>query len=105
MSASALIFALGLASCFAAGELAFVAPTTVDELQTVNIVARCQEANPIIGECGQRVSVGLYFFAFELGHALVSYLLPPSARVWWQGVTIGTEVHTAWRNHLDGFDP
>src|SRR5262245_34090715 len=39
----------------------FVAVTTIDWMQTNGITARCNETNPILGDCGQHVPVGFYF--------------------------------------------
>jgi hypothetical protein len=86
----------------AIGELAFLAPATVDEMQTLDITARCRETNALLGPCAENVSVGLYFFAVEVIHLSVSALLPGDARRWWQGLTAGSELATAWKNHEDG---
>lgn len=87
------------------GELAFLVPTTLDETQTQTITYHCAESNPIIGECGQRVAVGNYFFGALVIHAVVSAALPPGARTWWQALTVGGELATVWKNYGDGISP
>lgn len=87
---------------FTIGETAFLIPATVDELQTMKITSLCRENNPIIGRCGQNVSVGMYFFTAEVLHIGVALLLPPKWRRWWQGLTAGGEISIAWNNHADG---
>lgn len=87
---------------FAVGEAAFQIPSALDELQTLTITAKCRENNPIIGKCGQNVSVGVYFFSAAVIHLAVSWLLPPKACRWWQGLTAGGEIAIVWNNHGDG---
>lgn len=87
---------------FAVGETAFQLPAVADELQTLTITAKCRENNPIIGNCGQHVSVGLYFFTASVIHVAVSWLLPKRARRWWQALTAGGEIAIVWNNHGDG---
>lgn len=109
---SKIVFILCLSACavlptaeeakFAAGEAVFQIPAAVDEMQTLTITAKCRENNPIIGNCGQNVSVGVYFFTASVIHIAVSWLLPPKARRWWQGLTAGGEIAIVWNNHGDG---
>lgn len=106
----ALALAITATSCsetgrYAVGEAAFLAPSTIDELQTLSITARCQEGNPIIGPCAERVGVGIYFFGMVAIHAAISWALPSSARVVWQSFTSGMETKTATRNWADGYRP
>lgn len=70
----------------------------VDWQQTMDITANCSEANPIIGECGQRVDPAIYFPVVLLGSVVVSRLLSPSLRTAFQGALLGAEVATVWDN-------
>lgn len=87
---------------FAIGEAVFQIPAAIDEMQTLTITAECRENNPIIGKCGQNMSVGVYFFTASVLHIAVSWALPPKWRRWWQGLTAGGEISIVWNNHGDG---
>lgn len=74
--------------------------TAIDWYQTQGIVRNCWEGNPIIGECGERVSPNIYFPAVMVGQALISrYLLSRWGRGVFQGALLGAEVATTWDNH------
>jgi hypothetical protein len=79
-------------------EAAFFAATTVDWQQTQDITADCGEVNPVLGPCGQRVPVGVYFPLVLAAHAAISSLLPPSWRTTFQAFTLGTEISTTYWN-------
>lgn len=104
----ALTLAIALAGCGGwttadtLREVAFMTPTTLDWGQTMHIVKNCAELNPIIGECGQRVSPGYYFPAMIVLHAAVAALLPPGPREAWQYIAAGGELSTIWLNYRNG---
>jgi hypothetical protein len=79
-------------------EGAVVASTIADWNQTVGITRDCREANPIIGECGERVNPHLYFASFLVIQGIVTRLLPPHYRPVIQGGITGTELATVWDN-------
>ncbi len=99
-----LVIVLGLSACAqwsrkdSALEASFIAVTTIDWGQTDSIVARCGETNPIMGWCGQRVPVGVYFPVSLMAHAAIAALLPPSWRTIFQSATLGMETTTAYWN-------
>ena len=108
MKKFALVLAL-LASCGgwskkdAALELGLMPAVAADWTQTEWITAHCQEGNPLIGACGQNVSLGWYFPATLAVHALVSAALPQGwLRTTWQAFTLGVEVKAVQRNSADG---
>lgn len=78
----------------------FGAELAVDLAQTQGIVANCQEYNPVIGRCGDRVPPGIYTLAVAVLHAAITAVLPPRARTIFQGITIGVEAHTVYFNEL-----
>jgi hypothetical protein len=66
------------------------------------ITSNCNEANPILGECGNRVSVGVYFPIALALHAVVSAILPSGwMRTSWQAVTAGVEIGQITHNVLN----
>lgn len=81
-------------------EATFAAEITVDGLQTRKIVADCQEYNPVIGPCGDRVPLGVYIPLTGILHAAISYVLPPKARLIWQSATSGAEANVIYYNTL-----
>ena len=81
-------------------EVTFAAELAVDGMQTRQIVADCQEYNPVIGPCGDRVPLGAYIPLTGLLHLAVSYFLPPKARLVWQSVTVGAEGHVIYFNSI-----
>jgi hypothetical protein len=62
------------------------------------ITENCSEINPVIGECGERVSPHLYFPVVMVGFMVVSRLLPESYRTAFQGALFGGELATTWDN-------
>lgn len=79
-------------------EAGFAFATMIDWQQTDTITYDCGELNPIMGLCGQRVPVGVYFPAMLGLHALVSALLPRDWRTVFQAATAGMEGTTAYWN-------
>lgn len=71
-----------------------------DWYQTQGITAACQELNPIIGACGERVSVNTYFPVAIAAHLTVGLLLPAHWRDVWFGAVAGAQVSTVWSNWL-----
>lgn len=82
-------------------EAAFVAGTTMDYMQSIEITRKCQEWNPIVGECGENLHS--YFALVLIGHFAVSSMLDHQARTAWQGFTAGIEVHQSWSNWRAGY--
>lgn len=81
-------------------EATFGAELVVDAAQTASIVNNCQEYNPVVGPCGERVPFPIYELAVMVLHAAIAAELPPRAREIFQGVTIGVEGHTIYFNAL-----
>lgn len=70
-----------------------------DYEQTKSIVQRCGETNPVIGQCGERVSPGPYFAtAIIINLALAGTLPGALGDVWLAGLT-GAQASTVWGNH------
>ena len=67
--------------------------------QTVqDVVPNCNEANPIIGECGERLRPGVYFPVIIATTMVVTRLPPENLRSVFQGAMIGAETATVWDN-------
>lgn len=81
----------------------FAAEAAIDWHQSLDIVATCNEINPIIGECGQRVPLAVYLPAVVLGEVLIAYSLPPKWRKLFEGFALGLETHTIWSNYENGY--
>ena len=79
-------------------EASFAMVTTFDWAQSAEVTARCDETNPVVGWCGQRVPIGVYFPIALAAHAAISALLPPSARTIFQAATTGMETTTVYWN-------
>lgn len=47
------------------------------------------ECNPLLGAHPSTGDVDVYFAAIAVTHGVISYLLPPRYRAWWQNGTIG----------------
>ena len=73
----------------------------LDYLQTRKIVKDGTEANPIIGNRGQRVRPEIYFPATFLASALAAKYLPPDWRHALQGGLIGLQGSTVYHNWAD----
>jgi hypothetical protein len=98
---------LALASCTewtkqdTALELSFVAATAIDWYQTTSITKGCEEANPMIGPCGNVVPPNVYFPIAIMVHAAVAAALPRPWREIFQSFTTGLEASTIYGNHLN----
>lgn len=106
----AALLAIALAGCAgwskrdAALGATYLAVTTLDLMQTTKITAICNEENPIIGECGQRVSPQVWFFVTDFLGYIVMNELPSRERGWILGLADGIEMKTVYRNWT-GYQP
>lgn len=107
LRSKSLVLLLALSSCApnwskkdAIGQAAVLAITTVDWWQTHQITDNCTEVNPIIGKCGQRMDVDLYFMGVMMISVIVADRLPPHWRDVFQGAWIGAEAATVINNAL-----
>jgi hypothetical protein len=67
------------------------------------VTGSCQESNPILGACGERMPVNLYFPVVFALHPLLAAVLPPAWRTIFQAITIGGEGSTTWSNWRAGY--
>lgn len=82
-------------------EATFAAATLVDGLQSRSIVAECREANPVIGECGDRLPLAIYIPLSALLHAAITGAIPHgTGRTVWLGVSAGAELDTVYSNQF-----
>lgn len=81
-------------------EATMFAELAVDGYQTRTIVSNCQEYNPVIGPCGDRVPLGVYIPVTAVLHAVIAYALPPRARNIFQAATAGAEAHVIYFNSI-----
>jgi hypothetical protein len=72
--------------------------TVLDWQQTRDITKNCTEINPVIGECGQRLNMHVYFVAVVALEILAARLADPDNRTLLHGAWIGVEGATTWRN-------
>jgi hypothetical protein len=79
-------------------ETTFVATAAVDWHQSTGIVDDCRELNPVIGSCGDVVPLSVYFPVLVALHVVIAAALPRRWRGIFQGVTIGIEATTIYRN-------
>jgi hypothetical protein len=79
-------------------EHGLIAITLVDWYQTVDITKNCNESNPIIGKCGERVNMHLYFATVLVLQGIVGRLISPDWRTFLHGTWIGVEGATVWDN-------
>lgn len=78
-----------------------VASMAADMATTYTATRWCTEANPIIGHCGDRMPVAVYFPLVAAVHLGISYLIPPGRwRTGFQALIIGVEGHAAFRNTM-----
>lgn len=78
--------------------LASTATLAADWAQTRGITARCTELNPVLGRCGERFPVDLYFPLVILGHLFLAAQLPPPWQEAFLAGMAGVEGATVWRN-------
>lgn len=71
-----------------------------DMYQTSIGTARCWEDNPIIGNCGQNVPVGIYFPITTAATLFASYYMN-EWRSPFLGVITGVEVKTIYYNYQE----
>lgn len=82
---------------------AVVATTAVDWHQSVAIADDCRETNEVIGRCGDRVPVNVYFpviIALEIAAAAA---LPKPWRRVFQAFVLGVEASTIYSNHREHY--
>jgi hypothetical protein len=72
-----------------------------DWAQTANITRDCSELNPVLGRCGERVPVHLYFPTIIVGHLALAVLLPEWSETILGGMA-GAEAATVWSNWASG---
>ncbi len=83
-----------------AAETVALAATAADWYQTRVIVAGCDEVNPIIGPCGERLTPDAYFPLALVAQLAVAAVLPHPWRLAWAGATAGAEVNQVYLNTL-----
>lgn len=79
-------------------EVAALTFTAVDMSQTRDIVRSCDEANPILGRCGENIDYRIYFGAVIVLEMVVARLLPADWRAPFIGAWAGAEGATVWDN-------
>jgi hypothetical protein len=72
-------------------QAAFFAVGTLDWYQSQQFATNCAELNPIMGPCGDRVPVGIYFPVTFAVHGAIAAALPERWRTAFQAFTIGME--------------
>lgn len=75
-----------------AREVAWQAINIIDWGQTLDIARNPEdyrEYNPILGKHPSVGNVNLYMLSSALIHPIISYILPPKIRPYWQYITIG----------------
>ena len=82
------------------GEGTLLTITAVDWYQTMGIIRNCSESNPIIGECGERVNMHVYFISALIIQGIASRLMPSHWRGVLQGAWIGAETATVIDNAM-----
>ncbi len=84
-------------------ETALITETVIDYRQTGRIIARGQEANPIIGARGDRLGrVPTMLLGLTLQGA-VACVLPPSLRLPFEMLSVGWEGSVVTFNYLSGW--
>ncbi len=87
-----------------AWEIAFDASLAADYTQTVEIVSKGEEMNPMIGAYGERVPPAAYFPAVAVGHMAVARVLPAGwPRLTWQIVTLALQLECVIHNRREGY--
>jgi len=84
-------------------EAGFIAATVIDYGQSLAVVDRCAELNPIIGECGENAGLTPYMILTVVTHLAISTALRHEWRSAWQGITFGIEAHQAYTNQVNGW--
>ncbi len=101
----ALALAL-LVACTPAQRTATLAVTSsalivADWHQTQGIVAECQELNPLVGRCGERIAPNAYFPLVLAASITIGLLLGDWGETWFGAVT-GAQGATVWSNYRIG---
>ncbi len=99
-SLSGCSFGHGWTHANTAMEAGFAGELALDTVQTREIVGACQEYNPVIGPCGDRMPYGAYTGLTMLAHAAIALALPPKYREVFQAFTLGVEGHNVYYNTL-----
>lgn len=99
---TAIVIALALSGCGWTARQATLAATSTallaaDWKQTRGITAQCLELNPLLGECGERFPVNVYFPLVMVANLGIAHLLGPWREVQLGAVT-GAEAATVWSN-------
>lgn len=82
-------------------EATFAGELAVDWAQSRRFSRACEELNPVVGRCGQRVPLDVYIPVSALLHAVATYLLPAGTiRTTWLGITVGAEADAIYSNTL-----
>lgn len=74
-----------------------------DFAQTTEIVNDCAEMNPIIGPCGERVHIMIYFPVVITAIAVMTDTLPPRWRNYLLGTLTVTQSYNTYRNEKLGW--
>lgn len=96
--ASLLGGCIGWSKADTAMEVAFAGEQVLDLKQTGEAVINCEEANTIIGACGQNVSPQGYFLTTTLLHVMISAALPRYWRESFQGATLLSQGYNVYGN-------
>lgn len=74
-----------------------------DYAQTRGITRDCRESNPIMGNCGQRMTADAYFALVIPVHILGSFIIPKDYRHAYQGAVLGVEANAIIANVKGGY--
>lgn len=85
-----------------AGYLTLHCADWAQTLQIADSGGRWTEQNVFLGRHPSRGKVNAYFAGTALAHVLIARCLPPDARHWFQGVTIGIEAGCVGNNYRIG---
>lgn len=81
---------------------ASTAALVLDWRQTQRITADCQESNPLLGSCGDRIPPGVYFPAVIALHLAAGVALPAGWSEAWFAAWAGFEGKVVHYNHRAG---
>lgn len=84
---------------------AFVLEEVVDLVQTQAITRDCAEGNPVLGRCGENLSVDLYFPVVVGANLLIGALLEGWWRTGFQGASIAVQAQVLAANWRAGYAP
>lgn len=80
--------------------VAYATETTVDAVQTRSIVNDCAEVNPLIGRCGDRIPVPVYFPLLDIAVIGAAALMPHGWRTAFLAFMSGQEADVVYVNSL-----